>query len=176
MGKICVLRIGHRSGRDQRITTHVFLAARALGADEGVLCGDKDESVIRGIRKVCEVWGGNFQINYEENWRRFLIDRKKAGWKIAHLTMYGENFEAHAKGLLKERLVVVVGAGKVPHDVYELADCNLAVANQPHSEVSALALFLDRVQSGKEFERKDEGKLVIVPNKCGKLVVRGKNE
>jgi len=28
---ISVLRIGHRIARDKRITTHVFLAARALG-------------------------------------------------------------------------------------------------------------------------------------------------
>jgi len=37
MAKLCVLRLGHRMGRDQRITTHVFLVARAMGAAEGVL-------------------------------------------------------------------------------------------------------------------------------------------
>jgi tRNA (cytidine56-2'-O)-methyltransferase len=176
MGKICVLRLGHRSSRDQRITTHVFLAARALGADEGVLCGDKDESVISGVRKVCALWGGGFEINYEQDWQKFLAGRKSRGWKIAHLTMYGEDFEKAAKRLSKENVVVVVGAGKVPRETYELADFNLAVANQPHSEVSALALFLDRVCGGREFHRKLRGKLTIIPNKCGKNVVRGKNE
>ena len=58
MGKVCVLRIGHRQGRDQRITTHVFLVARAFGADEGVLCGDRDDSVLNGIAKVSSLWGG----------------------------------------------------------------------------------------------------------------------
>lgn len=176
MGKICVLRLGHRPKRDRRITTHVFLAARALGADEGVLCGEKDESVIAGIRKVCALWGGGFQIKYEEDWAGFVASRKKAGWVVAHLTMYGEDFEKPVKAFSKKNVLVVVGAGKVPREAYALADFNLAVANQPHSEVSALALFLDRARGGKGFGKDMKGKLRIVPNKCGKLVVRGENE
>ena len=31
---INVLRLGHRIGRDKRITTHVALVARAFGADK----------------------------------------------------------------------------------------------------------------------------------------------
>lgn len=172
MAHVCVLRLGHRTGRDRRITTHVFLAARALGADEGVLCGDEDESVLAGIRKVASVWGGEFVIRYEQNWRRFVLARKKAGWKIAHLTMYGEDFAQGAKRLKGENLIVIVGAGKVPREAYELADENLAVLNQPHSEISALALFLDRFFGGKAAMRAAEGKIKIIPNKCGKTVVR----
>jgi len=171
MAHVCVLRLGHRTGRDQRITTHVFLAARALGADEGVLCGDEDESVLSGIRKVAAVWGGKFEIHYEPNWRKFVLARKKEGWKIAHLTMYGEDFARGAKELAGENTVVIVGAGKVPREAYELADKNLAVLNQPHSEISALALFLDRFFGGKVAAGRTEGKIKIIPNKCGKTVV-----
>ena len=172
-----MLRLGHRQGRDQRITTHVFLVARALGASEGVLCGDRDDSVLDGIVRVSELWGGGFRVRYEDNWRKFLRERKTAGWKVAHLTMYGEDFAAGAKKLAKQGkdCVVIVGAGKVPRDAYELADLNLAVSNQPHSEVAALALFLDRFHGGREFAEKFPGKLKIVPNKCGKIVVRGEN-
>lgn len=172
MGHLCVLRLGHRTGRDQRITTHVFLAARALGADEGVLCGDEDESVLSGIRKVASVWGGKFEIHYEANWRKFVVARKKEGWKVAHLTMYGEDFAQGAKKLRGGNLIVIVGAGKVPREAYELADENLAVLNQPHSEISALALFLDRYFGGKEAVGRVGGKIKIIPNKCGKTVVR----
>jgi len=172
MGHVCVLRLGHRTGRDQRITTHVFLAARALGADEGVLCGDEDSSVVAGVGRVASVWGGNFEIHYEGNWKKFIASRKKAGWKIAHLTMYGEDFAQGAQKLAKENVVVVVGAGKVPREMYELADANLAVLNQPHSEISALALFLDRYFAGKYDGGKMGGKMSIIPNKCGKTVVR----
>ncbi|MEM4633860.1 MAG: tRNA (cytidine(56)-2'-O)-methyltransferase [Candidatus Anstonellaceae archaeon] len=172
---VCVLRMGHRLPRDQRITTHVFLAARAFGADEGVLCGEEDAQVIATIRRVCEVWGGNFPIIYEEKWKKFLLERKKDGWKIVHLTMYGEDFEKAAKQLSGKNIVVVVGAGKVPSEVYGIADYNLAVLNQPHSEISALALFLDRYYRGRGTKKEFDGKLKIIPNKCGKSVVRVKN-
>jgi tRNA (cytidine56-2'-O)-methyltransferase len=32
--RVKVLRLGHRKKRDVRLTTHICLAARALGADE----------------------------------------------------------------------------------------------------------------------------------------------
>ncbi len=171
MGKVCVLRLGHRQGRDQRITTHVFLVARALGASEGILCGDCDLSVIDGLRRVSELWGGRFDLKYEGNWRSFLKERKRMGWKIAHLTMYGEDFLEGAKKAAKHNCVVVVGAGKVPREAYELADWNLSVTTQPHSEVGALALFLDRYYRGKELRLDFCGKLRIAPTKCGKKVI-----
>ena len=176
MGKLCVLRLGHRIGRDQRITTHVFLVARALGANEGVLCGEQDQSVIEGVRKVSEQWGGDFTVRFEPSWKKFLQQRKKNGWKIAHLTMYGVGFEKVVGKAPLGDCVVVVGAGKVPGEVYQLADWNLSVTAQPHSEVAALALFLDRYFEGREILLEFGGKLKIVPNKCGKVVVRGKND
>src|SRR3989344_8537841 len=103
MAKLCVLRLGHRVGRDQRITTHVFLVARALGANEGVLCGDEDASVVEGISRVCSLWGGKFAVRQEKDWKKFLKERKKAGWKVAHLTMYGTDFAAGAKKLASSK-------------------------------------------------------------------------
>ncbi|MEM3019534.1 MAG: tRNA (cytidine(56)-2'-O)-methyltransferase, partial [Candidatus Bathyarchaeia archaeon] len=43
---VTVLRLGHRVGRDVRITTHVGLIARALGADGVVMSGQRDERVL----------------------------------------------------------------------------------------------------------------------------------
>ncbi|MFA6327998.1 MAG: tRNA (cytidine(56)-2'-O)-methyltransferase [Candidatus Micrarchaeia archaeon] len=176
MAEICILRLGHRRQRDQRITTHVFLVARALGAAEGVLSGEEDDSVINGIARVSDLWGGGFKVRYEQNWRRFVKERKEAGWKVAHLTMYGEDFEPAAKRLGKGKCIVIVGAGKVPREAYELADANLSVTTQPHSEVAAVALFLDRCFSGKELANDFGGKLKIVPNACGKVVLRDKSD
>lgn len=175
MATVCVLRLGHRRLRDQRITTHVFLAARALGAEEGVLSGETDDSVISGVEKVCGLWGGSFKIRHEDDWRGFLRKRKAAGWKVAHLTMYGTDFQNALSRKKIDKCVVVVGAGKVPREAYELADFNLAVTNQPHSEIAALSLFLDRFFAGREFGKRFAGKLKIVPRACGKLVVCGEN-
>jgi tRNA (cytidine56-2'-O)-methyltransferase len=70
-----------------------------------------------------------------------------------------------------EDILVVVGAEKVPAEVYDLADWNVAVGNQPHSEVAALAVFLDRLFQGQELCGEFEGGLKIVPTPRGKQVL-----
>jgi len=70
-----------------------------------------------------------------------------------------------------EDILIVVGAEKVPAEVYGLADWNVAVGNQPHSEVAALAVFLDRLFQGEELCREFEGGLKIVPSSRGKEVI-----
>jgi len=59
MTEVCVLRLGHRPERDQRVTTHVGLAARALGA-RGMYLAGRDAGIVAGIRDVVERWGGDF--------------------------------------------------------------------------------------------------------------------
>ena len=58
MPAVAVLRIGHRPERDQRVTTHVGLAARALGA-RGMLAAD-DPGVIKSIEDVASGGEGDF--------------------------------------------------------------------------------------------------------------------
>lgn len=166
---IGVLRLGHRIARDKRITTHVFLAARALGADFGVLSGERDDSVLRSVEKISGKWGGAFAVRYEKNWRGVL---EKWNGSIAHLTMYGMPLDEKIGEMRNEKnLMVVVGAEKVPGEVYALADYNVAVTNQPHSEVAALAVFLDRFFRGGELRKNfSNAKLCIMPQERGKLV------
>jgi tRNA (cytidine56-2'-O)-methyltransferase len=67
----------------------------------------------------------------------------------------------------------VVGAEKVPFEIYGLADWNVAVGNQPHSEVAAVAVTFDRLSTGNDpLKKKFAGaKLEIVPTECGKQVI-----
>jgi tRNA (cytidine56-2'-O)-methyltransferase len=166
---IAVLRLGHRVGRDVRITTHICLAARALGAEKVFLSGEKDGSVIKSIEGVVKRWGGRFEVEYRKDWRAVMN-----GWKgkTVHLTMYGEPLNDKLGILRKEKdLLVIVGAEKVPSEVYRNADFNISVSGQPHSEVAALAVFLDRFFEGKELEKRFSGaKLRIVPQAHGKLI------
>ena len=68
-------------------------------------------------------------------------------------------------------LLVVVGAEKVSFDVYEAADWNVAVTNQPHSEVASLAVFLDRLFEGTELDREwEDADRTVVPQAEGKRV------
>ncbi|HJH27659.1 MAG TPA: hypothetical protein C5S37_13065, partial [Methanophagales archaeon] len=58
-----------------------------------------------------------------------------------------------------------------PYDIFDAADWNVAVSNQPHSEIAALALFLDYLQQGEELNAKFEhAELEIVPRRKGKEV------
>ncbi len=170
--EIVVLRIGHRPQRDQRVTTHVALTARAFGAS-GMLLASKDAKIIESVEKVAKRWGGDFWIRSEPSWKRAIVEWKKNGGVAVHLTMYGINLPYAVKKLdLRSKLMVIVGAEKVPSEVFDLADYNIAIGNQPHSEVAALAVFLDRAQKGRELKKKFKGgDLEIVPAEKGKKVL-----
>lgn len=172
--KLVVLRLGHRKARDKRVTTHVFLAARALGASSGVLCGDDDAAVLKSVSGVARNWGGKFRASYSKSYRKAISGLKRKGYRIAHLTMYGERIQDALPAIrrkAKGRLCVVVGAEKVPGEVYRLADWNVSVTCQPHSEVAALAVFLHELAGGRELSARFPGaRLEIEPSPCGKLV------
>jgi tRNA (cytidine56-2'-O)-methyltransferase len=167
--RVAILRIGHRPERDQRVTTHVGLTARALGAD-GMYLAASDQGVVTSIRDVVDRWGGSFFCTDNVKWRRCITDWKKDGGTVVHLTMYGENLPDVIGAIrTKDPVLVVVGAEKVPGEVYGLADYNVAVTGQPHSEISSLALFLDHFFAGQELNTVyPDAKIRIIPSKAGK--------
>lgn len=169
--KISVLRIGHRLVRDDRVTTHAALVSRAFGADRIYMTGI-DESVSNTVASVSKRWGGEFKVEVIEDWKALARAWKKDGGKVAHLTMYGINIDDAVGKLRKEsRLLVIIGAEKVPREAYDIADYNIAIGNQPHSEIAALAIFLDRMYGGKQLKKEHAGgKLKIVPAEKGKNV------
>jgi len=174
---IVVLRLGHRPERDKRITTHVALTARAFGADKIIIAAEEDEHVRESVEDVIRRWGGPFEIAFNPGWRKFMREWKENGGMIVHLTMYGIHID-DAMPRIREELergrdvLVVVGAEKVPREVYEMADYNVGVGNQPHSEVAALAVFLDRLLKGEGLRKSFENaKLRIIPQERGKKVI-----
>lgn len=169
---IRVLRLGHRRGRDDRISTHVGLVARAFGADKIIYAGEEDKKMLDSILDVVDRWGGDFQASYSNNWRSVINEFE--GIKI-QLTMYGLPYQdkltkiSQKSGRDGSDLLVIVGAEKVPKEVYELVDYNLAVNNQPHSEVAALGIFLHDLLQGHELERDfKDAKIRIIPEREGK--------
>jgi tRNA (cytidine56-2'-O)-methyltransferase len=150
------------------VTTHVALVARAFGADI-IYITTKDEKIKKNIESVSKRFGGNFQVQTG-------IDHKKIikSWKgdIVHLTMYGEELEKAIQSLDTNRdLLIIVGAEKVPPYFYEIADLNVSVGNQPHSEVAALALFLDRFTKAAWEKKQFDGNIQIIPCVKGKKVL-----
>ncbi len=170
------MRLGHRPERDKRITTHVGLVARAFGAEEMLLTG-RDASVEESLADVAERWGGSFRLTADVSWRGEALRWKEAGGRVVHLTMYGSRLPDVIDEIrCCESILVVVGAEKVPAEVYDLADWNVAVGSQPHSEVAALAVFLDKLFQGAEFERDFPGGLKIVPSARGKQVMNPEDQ
>jgi tRNA (cytidine56-2'-O)-methyltransferase len=173
------------------MTTHVGLTARALGADQAILAGDASKSVDT-VRDITDRFGGPFAVELTESPRRVLREWDGA---VVHLTMYGEriqNVEAEIRrahrgsegdgdgedadgagdGDEGEPILAVVGSQKVSFDVYEAADWNVGVTNQPHSEVAGLAVFLDRLFDGRELDREwIDADRRVVPEETDKTVV-----
>jgi tRNA (cytidine56-2'-O)-methyltransferase len=86
--------------------------------------------------------------------------------------MYGEPISEKMDEIRSSGdLMVVVGAEKVPAEIYEMADWNVGVGNQPHSEVAALAVFMDRLWEGEELAREFSGKIEVVPSPRYKTVL-----
>lgn len=176
--KVSVLRIGHRFVRDDRVTTHVALVARALGCDR-IFMNEVDKSIRSTMEEIIQRWGGRyFDIEIFENWKSIVKQWKNGGGKIVHLTMYGLNIDEVIDELRKcDELLVVVGASKVPRELYEVSDYNVAIGNQPHSEIAALAICLDRIFSGKELTKQfDDAKLKIVPSPNEKRVLNNSRD
>src|SRR5579875_453060 len=148
MPEIYVLRLGHRRNRDKRVTTHCALVARAFLAKKMYYSGEKDENLEIKIKGVNERFGGDFSIEYVNGWREIIENFQ--GKKV-HLTMYGiPILEEIEKIKSFDKILVIVGSTKVPKEIYFLSDFNIAITNQPHSEIAALAVFLDKVFDGKE--------------------------
>lgn len=168
---ITVLRLGHRLGRDDRISTHCGLVSRALGASSIIYSGDHDDNMVAGINKVTERFGGSFKVGYNPNWRHVINDFKKRKFFIVHLTAYGMPLQKKINKIKKgKNILVIVGSEKVPGEVYSMADYNIAVTNQPHSEIAALSIFLYSYL-GKSLDKKfSKPKIRIIPQEKGKKV------
>ena len=176
--KVVILRWGHRH-RDQRLTSHVALTARALGASGFIMADISDSKVKETVERVVDAWGGDFYFEMEKPWKKVVKEWHTKTGVVVHLTAYGENIQSSdVMQRIKETkkdVLVIVGSQKVPGNFFSeaVSDFNVAIGNQPHSEASSLAVFLDRFFEGKslseDFIRNKKKK--IIPQTRGKLVV-----
>ncbi|MGB9756424.1 MAG: tRNA (cytidine(56)-2'-O)-methyltransferase [Candidatus Bathyarchaeales archaeon] len=179
MPKVVVLRWGHRPKRDARLTTHVALTARALGASGVILSDIEDEKIRESVEKVIKTWGGPFSFEMGKPWKNVVKEWKRKGGIVVHLTAYGENIQtSDVLKRIKEcgkDILVIVGSQKVPSEFFseEVSDFNVAIGNQPHSECASLAVFLDRLFEGEELKKEfEKAKVRIIPQKRGKKIVK----
>jgi len=173
--QVSVLRLGHRLDRDKRVTAHLFLVARAFGANKVIYAGQRDEKLEETIRKIVQSWGGNFKVEYQKDWKKTTKTWRADGGEMIHLTMYGlpiQDIISTIRESPKDKLIVVGGA-KVPGEVFKLADWNVSVTSQPHSEISALSIFLDEFFEGRELSKTFENaEMWVIPQAKGKRIVK----
>lgn len=178
--EVVVLRWGHRPQRDVRLTSHVALTARALGASGFLLADIEDKKLKETVEKVTGNWGGKFFFEMGKKWKSAVRDWKTKGGIVVHLTVYGQNLQT-SPVLDKiwrtgKDVLVLVGSQKVPGAFFsdDVSDFNVAVGNQPHSECAALAVFLDRFFKGKELSKGfKKAKIKVVPQERGKKTIVG---
>jgi tRNA (cytidine56-2'-O)-methyltransferase len=175
-----VLRWGHRV-RDVRVTAHVALTARALGAKGLILSDVQDFSLQSTVMDVVKSWGGQFSIQVGKPWKEAVQEWRRSGGIVIHLTMYGENIEtSNVMERIRKasrNILLLVGSQKVPREFYSssISDFNVAIGDQPHSEVAALAIFLDRLYRGEELNQVyDDAKLHITPSIRGKKIIKNR--
>ena len=61
--EIEVLRIGQRLVRDDRVTTHVALVARAFGARK-IYMNEVNPKIKNTLEQINNTWGSNFEISF----------------------------------------------------------------------------------------------------------------
>jgi tRNA (cytidine56-2'-O)-methyltransferase len=128
-----------------------------------------DPGLALRVADLARGWGGSFAVVGIEDWKRVI--RSFEGL-VVHLTMYGQPLERVLPRLRRAaRVLIVVGGAKVPADLYRLSSLNVAVGHQPHSEVAAVAVVLDRMLGAPERRRFADAKRRVVPRSRGKKVV-----
>ncbi|MCE4615376.1 MAG: tRNA (cytidine(56)-2'-O)-methyltransferase [Desulfurococcales archaeon] len=171
--RVCILKLDHRPERDKRVTTHAALVARAFGADGFYLSGICDRNIRLNLFDIARRWGGEIEFSCINNPVKFSKKWREEGGELIHLTMYGlqvDDVIDSIRASLKDKLVII-GGSKVDPVYYELADYNVAIGNQPHSEIAALAVFLDRLFKGRELYLEFSGGTTrIIPSPRGKRV------
>jgi tRNA (cytidine56-2'-O)-methyltransferase len=128
-----------------------------------------DDDVADTVEDVNERFGGDFTVEEEASWRPLIRDFEGPS---LHLTMYGQRHDEVLDAVDEPtEVLLIVGSQKVPSDVYDLATHNVAVGNQPHSEVAAIATILCDLQGSKQLYADREGAdLVIEPSNGEKRV------
>ena len=169
--EVSVLRVGHRVARDPRLTTHLALTARAFGATR-MLLHPPDPDLAARVAAVTHRWGGTFEVLPAEEWRSTV---RHFDGTVVHLTMYGLPLERVLPRLARaRRILLVVGGAKVPPDLYRISEYNVAVGHQPHSEVAALAVVLERLLGVPGPRAIPGAPQRVIPRARGKRVVGGR--
>jgi len=75
MMKVVVLRWGHRL-RDERLTSHLLLTARAFGCSGIVVSDVNDWDILETMTKIVRDWGGPLTVEMGISWRKVVTCKR----------------------------------------------------------------------------------------------------
>ena len=84
--------------------------------------------------------------------------------------MYGEDYKKFIKK--EKNYLIIIGGSKVPGIFYKKSNFNISIGDQPHSEVSALGIFLEFLNLKKFFKNNIKK---IIPSKRNKKILNLKS-
>ncbi len=126
------------------------LASRAFGASSIVFTDPKIDykKIKRYINKINKSMGGEFEVKFNANGRSLL--REKRVYKTVYLTLGGKMLKDNIRVLRNYRNLILVVSSKDLNYLKELSDFTISITKQPHSSVSAVAVFLHSFYEGRE--------------------------
>ncbi len=143
---ITVLIIGEGSLENEK---DIGLASRAFGASSVIFTSRSKPKLVRYFRAISSKWGGKFDVRYEKDWERVISEKR--GYEKIYLTKSGAPI---AKMMYRVRtyknILLIATLSENLKKLDERVDYKVSVTTQPHSSVSAIAVFLHVFYSGRE--------------------------
>lgn len=125
------------------------MAARAFGASNVTFVSKKNPKLIRHFKTLNRKWGGNFSVEFTNNWREHV--RSKKNYKVVYLTRYGIPINKIEYSLKTyKNILVIVTVTETAKKLMDISDFNVSITSQPHAAASAVALFLHHFFEGRE--------------------------
>ncbi len=143
---ISVLVIG-KNGYESNVD--ISLAARAFGAQNITFVDRKNQKLVRQIQALNRKWGGNFAINFSDDWKREIEAKKN--YKVVYLTRYGVPMHKNQYAIKTyKNILLVVTLSENFKNLFGMSDFNVSITTQPHCSAAAIAVFLHNFFEGRE--------------------------
>lgn len=143
---ITVLIIGAGSLENEK---DIALASRAFGASSVIFTSRKNNKLVNYFKSVNRQWGGRFEIRFERDWERVLEEKKR--YEKIYLTKSGAPIGKMMYRIRTYKNILLIATlAENLKKLDGMIDYNVSVTTQPHSSVSAIAVFLHMFFSGRE--------------------------
>ncbi|MCL5099508.1 MAG: hypothetical protein M1158_00045 [Candidatus Marsarchaeota archaeon] len=147
------------------------LAARAFGASSIIFTTPKNQRVVRYFNNISSKWGGNFSVEFTNDWKRVIESKKN--YKSVYLTRFGVPIKGVESMLRTYKNLIVVISTTDNRGVLKRADFNVSISTQPHTSISALSVFLHEFYSGRELAiHFENAKYKVVPAARGMRIAK----